>query len=108
MGRYIGGHETSRKSGCIGDSPRKAVELLQQEMTVAAAAAAVKASTSSVKRWRDAYEQGGDEGLNSTPHPGPRPRLSKKQQELLTKILLRGAEPAGTPTTCGPAHDCWR
>lgn len=74
---------------------RKAVELLQQEMTVAAAAAAVKASTSSVKRWRDAYEQGGDEGLNSTPHPGPRPRLSKKQQELLTKILLRGARASG-------------
>jgi transposase len=80
---------------------RKAVELLQQEMTLEAVAAAVKASTSSVKRWRDAYEQGGDEGLNSTPHPGPRPRLSKKQREQLTKILLRGTRASGY------ANDLW-
>jgi transposase len=78
-----------------------AVELLQQEMTLVAVAAAVKASTSSVKRWRDAYEQGGDEGLNSTPHLGPRPRLSKKQQEQLTKILLRGTRASGY------ANDLW-
>jgi transposase len=74
---------------------RKAVELLQQEMTIEAVAKAVKASTSSVKRWRDAYEQRGDEGLNSTPHPGRRPRLMKKQKEQLTKILLRGAKASG-------------
>jgi transposase len=74
---------------------RKAVELLQQEMTLEAVAKAVKASTSSVKRWRDAFEQAGDEGLNSTPHPGPRPRLTEKQKEQLAKILLRGARASG-------------
>lgn len=80
---------------------RKAVELLQQDLTLEAIAKAVKASTSSVKRWRDAYEQDGNEGLNSTPHPGPRPRLTIKQKEQLAKILLRGARASGY------ANDLW-
>jgi transposase len=80
---------------------RKAVELLQQEMTLEAVAKAVKASTSSVKRWRDTYEQNGDEGLNSTPHPGRRPRLTQKQKEQLAKILVRGARANGYP------NDLW-
>jgi transposase len=74
---------------------RKAVELLQQQMSLVEIAKAVKASTSSVKRWRDAFEQAGPEGLNSTPHPGPRPRLTAKQKEQLAKILLRGARASG-------------
>lgn len=80
---------------------RKAVELLQQEMTLEAVAKAVKASTSSVKRWRDAYTQEGEEGLNSTPHPGRRSRLTTKQKEQLGKILLRGARASGY------ANDLW-
>lgn len=80
---------------------RKAVELLQREMTLEAVANAVKASTSSVKRWRAAYEQEGDEGLNSTPHAGPRSRLTEKQKEQLGKILLRGAQASGYP------NDLW-
>lgn len=60
---------------------RKALELLQQEMMLEAVAKAVKASTSSVKRCRDAFEQSGD-GLDSRPHPVPRPRLNAKQKEL--------------------------
>lgn len=74
---------------------RKAVELLQQELTLEAVANAVKASTSSVKRWRDAYEREGDEGLNSTPHPGRCSRLTEKQKEQLAKVLLRGARASG-------------
>jgi len=74
---------------------RKAVELWQQKMTLADIADAVGASTSSVKRWRDAYLQAGDEGLNSTPHPGPRSRLNSKQKVQLAKILLRGAQASG-------------
>lgn len=80
---------------------RKAVELLQQEMTLEAVAEAVKASTSSVKRWRDAYRRHGAEGLNSTPHPGRRPRLNQRQKEQLSKVLLRGARASGY------ANDLW-
>lgn len=74
---------------------RKAVELLQRKWTLVDIAEAVGASTSSVKRWRAAYQRAGDEGLNSTPHPGPRPRLNTKQKEQLAKILLRGARASG-------------
>jgi transposase len=80
---------------------RMAVELWQQKMTLAAIAKAVGASTSSVKRWRDAYLAAGDKGLNSTPHPGPKPRLNAKHKEQLAKILLRGARASGY------ANDLW-
>ena len=70
---------------------------MQQGMTLEAVATAVRASTSSVKRWRDAYRKAGDEGLNSTPHAGPRPRLNAKQKEQLAKILVRGARASGFP-----------
>jgi len=80
---------------------RKAVELLQREMTLEAVAKAVKASTSSVKRWRDAYDVAGDEGLNSTPTPGRPSRLTDKQKQQLAKILLRGARASGY------ANDLW-
>lgn len=80
---------------------RKAVELLQQEMTLEAVAKAVNASTSSVKRWRDAYKKAGNEGLNPTPHPGRRPRLTARQKEQLAKTLLRGARASGY------ANDLW-
>jgi transposase len=74
---------------------RKAVELLQQNWKIVDVAEALGASTSSVKRWRDAFEQAGAEGLNSTPHPGPKSRLTVKQKEQLAKILLRGARASG-------------
>lgn len=80
---------------------RKAVELLQQGERIVDVAKAVKASTSSVKRWRDAFAHRGAEGLNSTPHPGPRSRLTRRQKEQLTKILLRGARASGY------ANDLW-
>jgi transposase len=61
----------------------------------------VQASTSSVKRWRKAFDQAGSEGLNSTPHPGPRSRLTDKQKQQVTRILLRGARASGY------ANDLW-
>jgi transposase len=74
---------------------RKAVELLQQKMRIVDVAATVKASTSSVKRWRDAYLAAGDAGLNSTPNAGRPSRLSEKQKQQLSKTLLKGARASG-------------
>lgn len=80
---------------------RKAVELLQQKMRIVDVAAAVNASTSSVKRWRDAFAAQGPEGLNSAP-PRKRPsRLTDKQQQQLIRTLLRGARASGY------ANDLW-
>lgn len=74
---------------------RTAIELLQQNMMIKDVAAAVHASTSSVKRWRDAYEAQGDAGLNSIPHEGRSPRLNEKQRKQLTRMLLKGAQASG-------------
>jgi transposase len=89
------------KAAALERRRRKAVELLQQGWKIVDVAEALEASTSSVKRWRDAFEQAGAEGLNSTPHPGPKPRLTAKQKEQLAKILLRGARASGYP------NDLW-
>lgn len=58
----------------------------------------VKASPSSVKRWKDALEEGGLEALAAKPHPGRPPRLTAGQKEDLATILLRGPRAAGFPT----------
>ena len=55
----------------------------------------MQASTSSAKRWRDDFEQAGAEGLDSTPNPGLKSRLTVKQQEQLAEILLCGAQASG-------------
>ena len=52
----------------------------------------MNASTSSVKRWRDAYGSPGEEGLNSAPHYQPPARLTEKQQQR----LIRDAAEAGS------------
>lgn len=58
----------------------------------------VKASPSSVKRWKEALEEGGLEALAAKPHPGRPPRLTAEQKEDLAAILLRGPRAAGFPT----------
>jgi transposase len=83
------------KAAALEQRRRKAVELLQQKMRIVDVAATVKASTSSVKRWRDAYLAAGDAGLNSTPNAGRPSRLSKKQKQQLSKTLLKGARASG-------------
>jgi transposase len=80
---------------------RKAVELLQQKMRIVDVAQAVQASTSSVKRWRDAFAAHGSEGLNSAPPPKHPSRLTDKQQQRLIRTLLRGARASGYP------NDLW-
>ena len=74
---------------------RKAVELLQQKLRIVDVAQAVNASTSSVKRSRDAFEAEGAEGLNSAPHYQPPSRLTEKQQQRLIRTLLHGARASG-------------
>lgn len=78
-----------------------AVKLLEEGWEVDEVAQIVGASTSSVRRWRQAVEKGGPEALNAVPHPGRKPRLSTKQKQQLLKILLAGPLKAGYP------NDLW-
>jgi len=58
----------------------------------------VRASPSSVERWKQALDRGGEAALRSKPHPGAVPRLSLRQKERLKRVLLKGPVSAGYPT----------
>jgi transposase len=99
------------KPAALEQRRRKAVELLQQGWRIVDVAAAVKSSTSSVKRWREAFQAAGDEGLNSTPNTGRPSRLSDKQKQQLTEILRKGSRASGYPNelwTCSRIADVIR
>jgi transposase len=89
------------KAAALEQRRRKAIELLQQNRMIVEVAAAVQASTSSVRRWRDAYRAEGDAGLNPIPQLGRPPRLDEKQRKQLIRTLLKGARASGY------ANDLW-
>lgn len=76
---------------------RIAGRMLLQDYPVAEVAAAVGASESSVKRWRQAVRQGGLDALKAKPQPGKKPRLNAAQKRELVQILLGGARASGFP-----------
>ena len=80
---------------------RLAAQHLAEGRCPAAVARMVKASPSSVKRWKEALERGGMDALKSKPHPGRRPRMNRAQKKQLIRILLRGPLDAGYP------NDLW-
>lgn len=62
------------------------------------AARRLGASISSVLRWRDAFEEGGDAALAARPVPGRPRKLGEVECERLWSILLDGALAWGYPT----------
>ena len=77
---------------------RLAVSLLEQGMKPAKVAKAVGTSRASVTRWRQAYEDHGQEALKAKPHPGKPRRLTARQRERLARLLLQGAGKHGYST----------
>lgn len=78
-----------------GKNPAEVVELLG-------------VSLSSAKRWKKVIERDGPAGLAAKPHPGPRPKLSEDQRDLLCDLLVAGALAAGFATnlwTCFRVSD---
>jgi transposase len=80
---------------------RLAVEHLREGKSINEVARIVKASPSSVWRWKKAWEQKGLAGLSAKPHPGRRARLNRAQKKQLVQLLLRG------PRSAGYATDLW-
>ena len=80
---------------------RKAGELLLEGCRPAELARRLKVSWTSAKRWKVAVEANGLDALAAKPHPGKKPRLSKRQKEQLVKILVRG------PVKSQYANDLW-
>jgi transposase len=77
---------------------RRAMILLEQDLSLNEVARRLGCNASSVKRWRDALQQGGGEALQPKPTPGRPPRLTGKQKERLVRYLLQGAPSHGYRT----------
>lgn len=72
--------------------------MLEKGRGVREVARLVGVSPCSVVRWRDAYKQGGEEGLRAKPHPGAKPKLSPQERRRLAKLLLKGPRAHGYRT----------
>jgi transposase len=73
---------------------RLAASLLAKGRGIREVARTIGAAPSSVKRWKDALEQGGKNALKSKPHTGRPSRLSPKQRQHLLHILQQGPRAA--------------
>ena len=80
---------------------RRAVALLEKGYSQAEAAQRVGCHPSSVMRWREASESGGEEALRPRPVPGRPPKLTAKQKQRLVRRLLQG------PMKHGYRTDLW-
>jgi transposase len=80
---------------------RRAAELLQQGKTLTEVARLVGSSVSSVSRWRDALDRGGEQALAPKPAPGRPAWLSEAQRRRLLRVLQAG------PRRQGFATDLW-
>jgi transposase len=70
---------------------RKAMEFLDEGLSLNEAGRRVGAAPISVKRWRDERDQKGDQALAPKPVPGRPAKLSQRQKNKLLKILAKGA-----------------
>jgi transposase len=77
---------------------RLAIALLRAGKAYREVARLVRASLSSVVRWKQAQRRDPRKGLRARPTPGRPPRLTKDQRERLRRLLLRGARAAGHTT----------
>lgn len=75
-----------------------AAQLLDEGRGVNEVARLVRASPSSVSRWKAMKAHAGEEGLKAKPHPGRGCRLSGPDKEQLKQLLLAGPQAAGFDT----------
>ncbi len=83
---------------------RLAATMLAKGRGIREVARKIGAAPSSVKRWKDAIEQGGKNALKAKPHTGRPSRLSAKQRQRLLYILQQGPRAANLRAdqwTCG-------
>jgi transposase len=73
---------------------RMAATMLSKGRGIREVARTIGAAPSSVKRWKDALEEGGKNALKSKPHSGRPSRLSTKQRQDLLHILKQGPRAA--------------
>jgi transposase len=77
---------------------RVAVALLQAGWGIRQVARHVGSSHSSVRRWRDAFDQHAEAGLTAKRHPGSTPKLTPEHRPQLADLLAQGARAHGYRT----------
>jgi transposase len=80
---------------------RRAIALLERQLTLSAVAQKVGCSVSSVSLWRDLHAKQGSKGLTAKPVPGRPPKLTPRQKTALVTLLVQG------PLAHGYATDLW-
>jgi transposase len=73
-------------------------KLLTQGKGVREVARLLSVAPSSVSRWKQALQHGGERALQAKPHAGPTPRLSATQKRRLVATLVAGPRAAGYAT----------
>jgi len=77
---------------------RRGLRLLDQGRSLNEVARLLDCAPSSVMRWRDARDAGGEEALQVRFSPGRPPKLSARDRRRLTRLLQRGARAHGYAT----------
>src|SRR6266568_2734025 len=77
---------------------RTGLALRKRGLTVREVAKEVGSVPSSVVRWEQAFDHGGDRGLDSKPQAGGKCRLTLAQKRRLTKYLRRSPRHFGWST----------
>ena len=76
----------------------RAVSLLESGRGPTEVGKIVGATRRAVQRWARRAESLGKKGLKAKPHPGRRCRITPKQKERLSRMLLRGPKAHGFST----------
>jgi len=77
---------------------RSVIALLKLKLSLHEIARRIGCHASSVMRWRNALQSGGQKALNAKPAPGRPPRLILKQKKQLARLLAQGAMAHGYRT----------
>ena len=76
----------------------QALRLLDEGYTLGEVGRMTDSAASSVMRWRDTRERGGEKALKVRPAPGRPPALSEAQRQRIIKRLIKGAMANGFST----------
>lgn len=82
----------------IADRRKRALKLLEEELTLNAVARRIGCAPISVMRWCDAYQKEGEESFVVRFSPGRPPRLTNRRKRRLVSFLLKGAVANGYRT----------
>lgn len=77
---------------------RSVTAFLKQKLSLHEIARRIGCHASSVMRWRNALQSGGQEALKAKPASGRPPRLTSRQKKQLVRLLIQGAMAHGYRT----------